>query len=492
MWSFFNRKKELPGRTLEARMADGFWYWSSILEGAMSFYREVEEAEMPTPQIRPIIETVLEQVAPFGGRALSCVDGDSFLVHLERVFKPWDKVFYEDWCEQRGDDYRFRHRWDRKNLVRHLWQYLKESDSFYLFLTERISNDPQSMAIEKMREYLVSEDLMSEEAFCYGQLLMVLGSVVCASQIDFVKARLDESGDLARMLQNTLGEYRSVDQVSEKTYEIYRKHFVEETGEELGANAYKVLLAKFVLDGEDHIYQVYDEAIRVDRQKVWDEADEVGEYREWVIKTVAEAYAGYDFAHPQAYRFYTRAMERPLASVLSFHSICLMFEQAGEWEDELAEAVHQAKMAVEKARYVAGDFSAEHLFMQGEMAFGHIHSGAEFEQYLKHIFTRLGYESELTKASGDQGADLILKKNGLTYVVQAKYYEKPVGNKAVQEAVAALKFYGANRAVVVTNQRYTKSAESLAKRNQVILQDGAALEELVRLAYSERALGHMF
>ena len=31
-----------------------------------------------------------------------------------------------------------------------------------------------------------------------------------------------------------------------------------------------------------------------------------------------------------------------------------------------------------------------------------------------------------------------------------------------------------------------------AQGNQVILQDGTALEELVRLAYSERALGHMF
>lgn len=492
MWSFFNKKNKLPGRSLETRMADGFWYWSSILEGSMSFYREAEDPELPTPQIRPVVEAVMELAAPFGGRGMSCVDGETFLPYLNQVFKPWDKDFYQDWCEERGNDYRFRHRSERKALVRHLWEYFRASDSFYLFLTERISNDPQSKAIEKMREYLISEELMSEEIFCYGQLLLVLGSIVAAGQIDFVKARLDESGDLARMVQNTLGEYRSVDQVSEKTYEIYRKHFVDETGEELSANAYKVLLAKFVLDGEDHIYQVYDEAVRVDRQKVWEEADEVGEYREWIVRIFAENYAAYDLAHPLAYRFYTRAMERPLASVLPFHSICLMFEQAGDWEDELVEAVYQAKMAAEKARYVAGDFAAEHLFMQGEVAFGHIHSGAEFEQYLKHIFTRLGYESELTKGSGDQGADLILKKNGLIFIVQAKYYEKPVGNKAVQEAVAALKFYGGNRAVVVTNNRYTKGAEALAKRNQVILQDGAALEELVRLAYSERALGHMF
>lgn len=492
MWSFFNKKKEAPGRSLEARMADGFWYWSSILEGVFGYYREVEEPELPTPQIRQAVEELLTEVAQYGSRAMQCVNSETFCPYLDWAFEPWEKRFFQDWRERTGGSFKFQYRGERRVLIQYLWRYLQESDSFYLFLTECISNDSQSRAIEKLREHLTAEDMAYEEALCLGQFLLVLGGVACASQIDFVKARLDAESDLARMVQNTLKEYRSVDQVSERTYEIYRRHFAEETGEELGVNAYKVLLAKFVLDGEDHIYQVYDEAVKVDRRKVWDEADEVGEYREWVVRTVAEDYAAYDLAHPLAYRFYTRAMERPLASVLPFHSICLMFEQADDWEDELAEAVHQAKMAAEKARFVAGDFAAEHLFMQGDVAFCHIHSGAEFEQYLKHIFTRLGYESELTKGSGDQGADLILKKNGMIFVVQAKYYEKPVGNKAVQEAAAALKFYGGNRAVVVTNNRYTKGAEALAKRNQVILQDGAALEELVRLAYSERALGHMF
>ena len=45
----------------------------------------------------------------------------------------------------------------------------------------------------------------------------------------------------------------------------------------------------------------------------------------------------------------------------------------------------------------------------------------------------------LAACGGDQGADLILKTPGIIYVVQAKFYGKPVGNKAVQEVVAAVR-----------------------------------------------------
>lgn len=492
MWPVLRKEKKTEEWGLADRMAGGFWYWSSILEGAMALYREEEEPELPTPQIRQAVGELLAEAAGCGARAAAGTTGEELIPYLEWAFEPWEKEFLGDWRERTGGRFRFQYRGDRRKLVSDLWDYLRESDSFYLFLTECISNEEESRAIGQLRAYLEENGEATEEALCLGQLLLVLGALFCASGIDFLKRRLDGESDFARMLRNTLREYRSVDQVAERTYEIYRTHFAEETEEELSANAYKVLLAKFVLDGEDHIYQVYEEFVRADREKVWNEAEDAGEYREWIIRTAAENYAAYDFAHPLAFRFYTRAMERPLAEVLPFSDTLLMFEQARDWEEELREQVHQAKLEAEKSRYVAGDFAAEHLFLQGDAAFSHIHSGTEFEQYLKHIFTRLGYESDLTKGSGDQGADLILKKNGLSFVVQAKYYEKPVGNKAVQEAAAALKFYGANRAVVVTNSRYTKGAEALAKRNQVILLDGAALEELVRLAYSERALGHMF
>ena len=54
-------------------------------------------------------------------------------------------------------------------------------------------------------------------------------------------------------------------------------------------------------------------------------------------------------------------------------------------------------------------------------------------------------------------------------VVQAKRYERNVGIAAVQEVVGSIAYYKADRAMVVTNSNFTKSARDLAKRNEVEL-----------------------
>ncbi|MDO4976286.1 MAG: restriction endonuclease [Eubacteriales bacterium] len=96
-------------------------------------------------------------------------------------------------------------------------------------------------------------------------------------------------------------------------------------------------------------------------------------------------------------------------------------------------------------------------------------SGAAFEQYLIVQFRRLGYRVKTTEISHDYGADLIMKKRGEKIVVQAKRYERNIGISAVQEAVAAIAYYEADRAMVVTNRYFTKSARNLARQNDVEL-----------------------
>ncbi|MDD7210128.1 MAG: restriction endonuclease [Lachnospiraceae bacterium] len=96
-------------------------------------------------------------------------------------------------------------------------------------------------------------------------------------------------------------------------------------------------------------------------------------------------------------------------------------------------------------------------------------SGRAFERYLAAQFRRLGYRVTLTDLSHDYGADLLLRKWGKKTVVQAKRYEKNVGIAAVQEAVGAIAYYNADRAMVVTNSGFTKSARNLAWQNEVEL-----------------------
>lgn len=107
--------------------------------------------------------------------------------------------------------------------------------------------------------------------------------------------------------------------------------------------------------------------------------------------------------------------------------------------------------------------------------------GVDFEELLALIFKRLNYNVKLTKATGDQGADLIIEKLDKRTIVQAKRYSSKVSNKAIQEAVGAISFYDANNAIVVTNNYFTKSAIELAKKNNVELWDREKLIEQLNL-----------
>ncbi|GIO88548.1 hypothetical protein J25TS5_54800 [Paenibacillus faecis] len=105
--------------------------------------------------------------------------------------------------------------------------------------------------------------------------------------------------------------------------------------------------------------------------------------------------------------------------------------------------------------------------------------GVQFEKYLGFLFQGQGYKVQVTKASGDYGADLILQKDGKKIAVQAKRYSKNVGIKAVQEAQASIAHYGATEAWVVTNSDYTEAASELAKSNRVRLINREALVEMI-------------
>jgi restriction endonuclease Mrr len=98
-------------------------------------------------------------------------------------------------------------------------------------------------------------------------------------------------------------------------------------------------------------------------------------------------------------------------------------------------------------------------------------SGIEFEKFLEKLFSAMGYLVAVTKATGDQGADLVIEKFGEKTAVQAKCYADKVGNYAVQEVLAAKSMYKAHRAMVVTNNYFTDAAKSLATANRIELWD---------------------
>lgn len=107
-------------------------------------------------------------------------------------------------------------------------------------------------------------------------------------------------------------------------------------------------------------------------------------------------------------------------------------------------------------------------------------TGLEFEQYAAELFEELGYENvTVTGSSHDQGADIIMERDGVRFAVQCKVYSTRLGNTPVQEIVAAREFYGCHVGVVVTNSYFTDFAVDLAKANRVLLWDRVHLAALI-------------
>ena len=109
--------------------------------------------------------------------------------------------------------------------------------------------------------------------------------------------------------------------------------------------------------------------------------------------------------------------------------------------------------------------------------------GPEFEAYVALVLEDNGFRHvELTKGSGDQGADILAERNGKTYAIQCKNYEGTVGNFAVQEAYAGAQFYDCDFAAVICPGEFTRGAKELAASTGVQLWDGRRLSHMMRVS----------
>ena len=109
-------------------------------------------------------------------------------------------------------------------------------------------------------------------------------------------------------------------------------------------------------------------------------------------------------------------------------------------------------------------------------------SGQEFEKVLKDkLLPMEGYEKiEGTKYTGDYGVDIIAYKNGIKCAIQCKRFKEKVSNKAIQEVAAGRKHYRCDKAIVITNNYYTKNAQILADDNNVELMNRDNLILLIK------------
>lgn len=108
-------------------------------------------------------------------------------------------------------------------------------------------------------------------------------------------------------------------------------------------------------------------------------------------------------------------------------------------------------------------------------------TGEQFEGFCMLVLKRNNYINvKSTKATGDQGVDILAEKDGIKFAIQCKCYSKPIGNNAVQQVLAGKDFYNCHIGVVMTNQFFTNAAIELAKKTNILLWDRNKLNSLIK------------
>lgn len=104
-----------------------------------------------------------------------------------------------------------------------------------------------------------------------------------------------------------------------------------------------------------------------------------------------------------------------------------------------------------------------------------------FERAIGTLYQRLGWATEVTRGSGDRGADVLLRRGQELVVVQCKHHGKPVGPGAARDLLGTAQFFGAGRSILVSPAGFTRGVHELARTMPLELVD---LEGILALQLS--------
>lgn len=109
-------------------------------------------------------------------------------------------------------------------------------------------------------------------------------------------------------------------------------------------------------------------------------------------------------------------------------------------------------------------------------------SWQDFEVLVGEGFRQRGYAVQESGGGGaDGGVDLVLRKDGETFLVQCKQWKAfKVGVSVVRELYGVMAARGAAGGFVVTSGQFTDEAEAFARGRNIRLFNGTALLQLIR------------
>ncbi len=125
-------------------------------------------------------------------------------------------------------------------------------------------------------------------------------------------------------------------------------------------------------------------------------------------------------------------------------------------------------------RHIYRTFRAKKVRPMDEM------EGHDFEVYCAGLLEQQGFlEVEVTRGSGDFGVDILAEKDGVTYAIQCKRYQGPVGVEAVLRTYGGKDYYDRMVGAVMTNQYFTAPAVEAAKKLKILLWDRGYIDSMM-------------
>lgn len=167
------------------------------------------------------------------------------------------------------------------------------------------------------------------------------------------------------------------------------------------------------------------------------------------------------------------------------NEIDALAQDKGKLENTISKLIEQEKFHQEKVELrIKMLREAEKYFIESYLDAIDTMPGIKFETFMGGILRKIGYEVEVTKASGDNGADIIAKDKFKKYAIQCKRYTGNVGFDAVKEAHTAKDIYDCDVGVVLTNvENFTKEAIENSRKLNVLLWNRDYIKTMLAKAY---------
>lgn len=90
----------------------------------------------------------------------------------------------------------------------------------------------------------------------------------------------------------------------------------------------------------------------------------------------------------------------------------------------------------------------------------------QLKRLVERIYTKIGYKTITTRKIDQEGPDVLVisRETGIKTTIQVKQYQSKLDNRAIQSTLEGRAFYGADQAILMTNNHFTDSAIDLARQ----------------------------